>query len=161
MIIVGLDPGIARCGFGIINTDIASLFVRCGCITTLKSLPDEDRLLQLANDLQVLLKQEKVEHAVIEKIYFGANTKTAIQVAQARGVLLYATRKLHLSITELTPLQIKSQLTGYGRATKEQIQHVLTQRLKLDQIPKPDDAADALACALCVADSNIQSKMIT
>lgn len=151
MVILGLDPGIARTGYGVINTAAANAFVTCGCITTLPSLPPADRLLQLGEDVATLLGAVKPDIAIVEKIFFGANTKTAMLTAQARGVILYVLRRHHIAVESLTPLQIKSRLTGYGAASKQQIQAVVQQQLHLSATPQPDDAADALAAALCLA----------
>ncbi|MEX1112253.1 MAG: crossover junction endodeoxyribonuclease RuvC [Candidatus Andersenbacteria bacterium] len=150
MIILGLDPGIARTGFGVLDTNSTDLFVRCGCLTTPQHETEEDRLLMLGEDLEQLVTDTRPDLAVVEKIFFGNNSKTAIITAQARGVLLYILRKHHITIESLTPLQIKSRLTGYGAAKKEQIQAAVTQQLHLSAIPQPDDAADALAAALSV-----------
>jgi crossover junction endodeoxyribonuclease RuvC len=152
MIILGLDPGIARTGFGLINTSRPELFVRCGCITTPENTPVEDRIVMLGNDVEELIATHKPDMAVIEQVFFGKNSKTALLTAQARGVLLYTVRRHNITITSLTPLQIKSRLTGYGAASKEQIQACVTARLRLSAIPQPDDAADALAAALSVSD---------
>lgn len=151
MIILGLDPGIARTGFGVIDTSKPQQFVRCGILATHPPNTDEDRILTLGQDLEELLGQTKPDIAVVEQIFFGKNHKTAIQTAQVRGMLLYILRKHHITIESLTPLQIKSRLTGYGAATKVQIQSVVRQQLRLDSLPQPDDAADALAAALCIA----------
>ncbi|MEX0649581.1 MAG: crossover junction endodeoxyribonuclease RuvC [Candidatus Andersenbacteria bacterium] len=150
MIVLGLDPGIARTGFGVINTSSQHLFVRCGCLTTPKHQSDEDRLLMLGEDLEHLINDTHPDIAVVERVYFGNNSKTAMITAQARGVLVYILRKHHITVESLTPLQIKSRITGYGAARKEQIQAAVTQQLHLADIPQPDDAADALAAALCV-----------
>lgn len=151
MIILGLDPGIARTGFGVLDTAESNLFVRCGCLTTPQTSPVEDRLHMLAEDLTLLLKETRPDLAVVEQIFFGSNRKTGMLTAQARGVLLYVLRKHYITIETLTPLQIKSRLTGYGTAKKEQIQAVVQQQLGLTTAPQPDDAADALAAALCFA----------
>ncbi len=151
MIVLGLDPGIARTGFGVIDTNAPELFIRCGIISTPAHTGVEDRLLQLGEDLTQIITDAKPDTAVVESIFFGNNKKTAMLTAQARGVLLYILRQHHITIESLTPLQIKSRLTGYGSASKEQIQSVVTQQLKLTAIPKPDDAADALAAALSIA----------
>ena len=151
MIILGLDPGIGRTGFGVIDTNSSPRFIRCGCITTPAIFSVEDRLHQLGQDLHHLLVEFRPERAVVEQIFFGKNRQTAILTAQARGVLLYVLREHHVTVESLTPLQIKSRLTGYGAATKTQIQSVVRQQLNLDRIPEPDDAADALAAALCLA----------
>lgn len=148
MIILGLDPGIARVGFGVINTKQSQLFIRCGILTTPPSFKLEDRLLLLGEDLTTLIKEIKPDMAVVESIFFGQNKKTAMLTAQARGVILYILRAHHISVESLTPLQIKSRLTGYGKASKEQMQTMVMQQLHLKTIPQPDDAADALAAAL-------------
>lgn len=152
MIVLGLDPGIARTGFGLIDVGKDIKFVRCGCLTTPPSLSNATRLQTLGQDLTTLIEQFRPERAVVESIYFGANAKTAILTAEARGVLMYILRQFHIEPYELTPLQIKSRLTGYGAAEKKQIQHVVTRQLNLDNVPQPDDAADALAAALCIAE---------
>lgn len=151
MIILGIDPGIGRCGFGVINTASPEKFVRCGMFTTPPSQDQADRLHTLAEDLEQLIIETNPDVAVVEELFFGKNHKTAIQVAQARGVILYVLRKHHITIQSLTPLQIKSRLTGYGAATKNQVQSVVQSQLHLSAIPQPDDAADALAAALCAA----------
>lgn len=151
MIILGLDPGIARTGYGVIDTSQSKQFVRCGCLTTPEYDTPEDRLLQLGNDLLELVAEDSPDLAVVEKVFFGANSKTAMLTAQARGVLLYILRTKHIPVESLTPLQIKSRLTGYGAADKQQVQSVVTQQLRLSTTPQPDDAADALAAALCAA----------
>ena len=149
MIILGLDPGVARIGFGVINTSKKEQFVRCGCITTPENMNIEDRLEMLAKDLEDIKKEEKPDISIVESIFFGNNKKTAIITAQARGVILYILRIHNITIESLTPLQIKSRLTGYGAAKKQQIQTVVQQQLHLSSPPQPDDAADALAAALC------------
>ena len=151
MIILGLDPGIARTGFGVLNTAKSQSFVCCGCLTTSSRQPTADRLLALGQSLNATLDKYKPDKAVIEKIFFGANSKTAIVTAQARGVLLYILRQRKITTLSLTPLQIKSQLTGYGQADKSQVQAMVMRLLNLNTIPRPDDAADALAAALCLA----------
>lgn len=150
MKILGLDPGIARTGFGIIDTSQKDLFVRCGCLTTPAGLPVEQRLAMIGQDLTQLLAAARPDQAVVEQVYFGANSKTAIVTAQTRGVLLYILTQHNIPIESLTPLQIKSRLTGWGRADKHQMQTMVRQRLKLTTLPQPDDAADALAAALCL-----------
>ncbi len=156
MVILGLDPGIARTGFGIINTALPRLFVRCGCLTTQLHQAPEDRLHMIGRDLEQIIAAEQPDIAVVETIFFGANSKTAILTAQTRGVLLYILRTHSIAVHNLTPLQIKSRLTGYGAADKQQIQKVITQRLRLSAVPQPDDAADALAAALCMAEENFR-----
>jgi crossover junction endodeoxyribonuclease RuvC len=150
MVILGLDPGIARTGFGILNTAQPTIYVACGCLTTPAHTPLEERLVNIGTDLETLLTQYHPDAAVVESVFFGKNAKTAMLTAQTRGVLLYILTKAHIPITSLTPLQIKSRLTGYGAATKIQVQDIVTRRLQLTTPPQPDDAADALAAALAL-----------
>lgn len=154
MTILGLDPGIARTGFGAITVNGTPRFLRCGLLTTPAGEATEDRLLTLGQDLAVLIAELKPALAVVESIFFGANIKTAVLTAQTSGVLLYVLRQHHIPTRSLTPLQIKSRLTGYGAADKHQVQTVVTKRLQLTQVPQPDDAADALAAALCMAEES-------
>ncbi len=149
MIILGLDPGIARTGYGVVDTSATATFIRCGCITTLPIYTMEERLLTIANDVNQIIDNTHPDIAVVEEIFFGNNKKTAMVTAHVRGVLLHVLASRHISIQSLTPLQIKSRLTGYGAASKEQIQRAVTEQLHLTQVPQPDDAADALAAALC------------
>jgi crossover junction endodeoxyribonuclease RuvC len=149
MIILGLDPGIARTGYGVVDTSKKDVFMQCGCITTSSIYPLEERLLIIANDLEEIITTFRPDVAVVEEVFFGNNKKTAMKTAQTRGVLLYKLASHHISVQTLTPLQIKSRLTGYGSASKQQMQRAVTQQLHLSAIPKPDDAADALAAALC------------
>ena len=148
MFILGLDPGIARTGFGVVDAATSS-YVSCGCLTTPAGLSEPDRLEMLGSDLTALLERFRPERAVVETVLFGNNAKTAMQTAEVRGVLCYVLRQHRVAVHSLTPLQIKSRLTGYGAAEKQQIQQVVQQRLSLDAVPQPDDAADALAAALC------------
>ncbi len=151
MIILGLDPGLGRTGFGILDTNSPALFVRCGRLTTPPEHSLADRLVRLGKDLRSLTGALRPDLAVVEQIFFGKNSKRAIQTAEVRGMLLYVLRAKRIPVHMLTPLQIKSRLTGYGQAGKRQIQMVVTRRLQLTT-PPPDDAADALAAALCLAD---------
>lgn len=152
MIILGLDPGIARTGFGVINNQQAHWFVACGCLTTPSTDTLADRVRNLGQDLEKIIKKYHPTQAVVEDIFFGANRKTAMSTAHARGTILYILRSRHIPVASLTPPQIKSRLVGAGHATKYQIQLIVTKRLNLTTIPQPDDAADALAAALCCAD---------
>ncbi|OGJ49977.1 crossover junction endodeoxyribonuclease RuvC [Candidatus Peregrinibacteria bacterium RIFOXYB2_FULL_32_7] len=153
MIILGLDPGTATTGFGIIKKiDNEFEILDFGCIETKAKLPLEDRLLQISNDLESLIKKYKPDVAGIEEIFFTNNIKTAISVSHARGVLLYILKKHKVPIKHFTPTEIKSSITGYGKADKHQVQKMIQIILNLSEIPKPDDAADALAIA--IASSN-------
>lgn len=149
MIILGLDPGIARTGYGVVDTSQKKPFIRCGCITTLPAHSLDERLLTIANDVTCIIEENHPDIAVVEEIFFGNNKKTAMATAHVRGVLICILASRNISIQSLTPLQIKSQLTGYGMASKKQMQRAVTQRLCLTKTPEPDDASDALAAALC------------
>ena len=155
MTIIGIDPGTATTGFGIINynNNRKSEFniLEFGVISTSKKDSDEQRLKILFEDLSFLIKKYKPEKIGIEKLYFTNNQKTAMTVSQARGVILLAAKLNDLEINEFTPLQVKSTLCGYGKADKKQVQFMIKQTFGLKQTPKPDDAADALAIALCSA----------
>jgi crossover junction endodeoxyribonuclease RuvC len=152
MKILGLDPGIARTGFGLIDTAQERLYVTCGCLTTASMESAADRLVTLGTDLTTLVDRYRPDMAVVETVFFGSNSKTAMLTAETRGVLLYVLRKKRIVVQSLTPLQIKSRLTGYGSADKHQVQTVVMARLKLTGLPRPDDAADALAAALSLGE---------
>jgi crossover junction endodeoxyribonuclease RuvC len=154
MIILGIDPGTATTGFGIIKkvprqNDFEVLDF--GVIATPKTDSEARRLEIIAEDLTAIIKQFKPERIGIEKLFFTNNQKTAMAVSQARGVALLVCQQAKLKIFEFTPLQVKSYLCGNGQADKRQVQFMVKQTFKLDRLPKPDDAADALAIALCAA----------
>jgi len=153
MIILGIDPGLAATGYAVIIKQKRQNLkaVTWGVIETAKNTPLQQRLAIIARDLQTLIKRHKPGLAVIESVYFAKNAKTAIAVAHARGVLLLTAKLQKVKILELTPLQVKSQVTGYGAAPKQQVQFMVKRLLKLHTVPKPDDAADALALAICGA----------
>lgn len=148
MVILGIDPGIGRMGYAIIkHQNSQTQVLECGCITTMPKEAEPKRLLEIKNDLQQIIKKLKPEILCIESLYFAANSKTAMSVGQARGVAIVTAAEHRLKIIEITPLQVKIALTGYGRAEKSQVQTMLLKIFKLKKIPKPDDAADALAIA--------------
>ncbi len=150
LIILGIDPGTAITGWGVIKETKKGIeMVAYGCIETSKNNTDVQRLKETASDLEVIIKEYQPDEMAIEELFFFKNLKTAIKVAQSRGVLMYVTAQNKVSVDEYTPLQIKQALTGYGRADKKQMQLMVQQVLKLKEIPKPDDAADALAVAVC------------
>lgn len=155
MIVIGLDPGIARTGFGIIDTEAATPFIKCGCLTTPSTQPSPDRLHSLGQDLETIISTYRPQQAVVETVFFGTNAKTAMLTAETRGVLCYVLRLNKIYLHSLTPLQIKSRLTGYGAADKKQVQYVVMKRLNLSSPPQPDDAADALAASLCLSEESI------
>lgn len=149
MKILGIDPGTATTGYGLIETNQDDLScLHYGTITTAANTKDEDRLTIIYSELEDILKEYKPDAVAIEKIFFFKNPKTVIPVSQARGVMLLAITKQNIPIFEFTPLQVKTAVTGYGRAQKKQVQEMVKNLLQLEKIPKPDDAADALAIAI-------------
>jgi crossover junction endodeoxyribonuclease RuvC len=150
MIILGIDPGTATTGFGIIDqTKNQPKLVDFGVIATDKSFTDAERLKILADDLNQIIKKYTPEAVGIEKLFLTTNQKTVMTVSQARGVVLLIAQSHNLPIFEFTPLQVKNFICGYGKAEKKQVQYVVQKTFKLKSPPKPDDAADALAIALC------------
>jgi crossover junction endodeoxyribonuclease RuvC len=147
MIILGIDPGIERTGYAFLEAGKIVKVLSCGCITTDKKQPIQSRLMELANDLDGLIKKYKPQRTVVESLFFAANTKTAMTVGHARGAILLTLAKNRITILELTPLQVKMSVTGYGRAEKKQVHGMIQKILKLKKIPKPDDVADAVAIA--------------
>jgi crossover junction endodeoxyribonuclease RuvC len=152
MIILGIDPGYAIVGYGVIKYE-ANRFsvIDYGAITTPAGMPFVERLDVIYNDLNMLFKKYKPEAMAIEKLFYNTNAKTVIDVGQARGALILAAQKNALEIAEYTPLQVKQSVVGYGRAEKKQVQEMTKLILNLAKIPKPDDTADALAIAICHA----------
>ena len=150
--ILGIDPGVATTGFGVIDYAKGdTMWVDHGIITTKAHLPLADRLKQINDELTALCRTYQPYTAGVEKIFFAKNTKTAIDVAHARGVILLTLKQLGIYTHEFTPIQIKMTLTGYGQADKHQIQMMSKATLRLAEFPHPDDAADALAIAICTA----------
>ncbi len=149
MKILGIDPGLATTGVGLIETDESGpISADWFTIETPANTPLSDRLVELENDLREYITQVKPDLAVVEKLFFATNEKTAIDVAHARGVILLALKSRQIPILEPTPLELKSCITGDGKADKTQIQNMIMRELKFDKPPKPDDAADAVALAL-------------
>ncbi len=154
-IILGIDPGIADTGFGLIRVDGINLeFIECGVIKTSSKLKLADRLLILYNDLKSLADKHKPDLVVIEELYFNKNSKTALIVGQARGVILLVFKQKNIPLLGLTPPQVKQAVCAYGQAPKAQVQKMVQKILKLKKIPQPDDAADALATAIGAAGLN-------
>lgn len=150
MRVLGLDPGYAIVGYGVLEgAGISFAPVTYGAITTQAHTVFEDRLQEIFTDMQTLIADVKPDVMAIETLFFTSNQKTVIAVAQARGVILLAAKLAGIPIFEYTPLQVKQSVAGYGRAPKKQVQEMTRRLLKLKQIPKPDDAADALALAIC------------
>lgn len=149
-VILGIDPGYGLVGIGVLekqDRNWKSLYH--GCIKTDSKDCFSNRLLQISEELGNLIKQYKPKAAVVEKLYFNRNTTTAIDVAQARGVIMLTLLQHGVQVCELTPLQIKQFISGYGRADKAQMKQMMKLLLGLDKLPNPDDAADALALAYC------------
>jgi crossover junction endodeoxyribonuclease RuvC len=150
MRILGIDPGTGILGFGVIDvTRGKPSLVDAGVIRTPVKQADSDRLLTIYNELHQIITDLKPQIMSVEKLFFAKNVTTAMSVSQARGVVLLCGKQHNLELHEFTPLQIKSALTGYGKADKHQIQEMVCVMLGLKEVPKPDDAADALAAALC------------
>lgn len=149
MIILGIDPGYAIIGYGVIDTTKSNMVLDYGAITTPKEDSLPIRLEAIESSLKFLFDKFKPDVVAIEELFYFKNQKTVIQVAQARGVIMLACQKYCGNIYEYTPLQIKQALTGQGRAEKAQVQYMVKAILGLNSIPKPDDAADALAVAIC------------
>lgn len=151
MTILGIDPGTATTGFGVVETTPRLTWVAHGTIDTPKDKPSHERLLLLEQGLKQLLKQYKPELLCVERLYFFKNLKTALPVSEARGVILLAAARNKIALQELTPLQAKMAVTGYGRAEKSQVQLMVQRILDLKDLPRPDDAADALALAIAAS----------
>ena len=161
MIIIGIDPGYAIVGIGVVEY-VGNKFrtLEYNATTTPAGMPTVERLKKIYTEMTMYIDKYKPDAVAIEELFFNSNQKTAINVAQARGVLLVAVANKNVPISEYTPLQVKQSVTGYGRADKKQIQSMVKMILGLNVIPKPDDAADALALAICHAHSNKMNNML-
>ena len=149
MRVLGIDPGTAIVGYGIVDYDGRNFkVVDYGCIYTDKDESQEKRIEKIYDEIDDIIKKYKPDTMGVEELFFFKNNKTVITVGQARGVILLCGRKNRIGISGYTPLQVKMGITGYGRADKQQIQKMVMSILKLEEIPKPDDAADALAIAV-------------
>ena len=152
MLILGIDPGTATTGFGLIEYQNKKAALKAyGCLKTLPSQNTAERLKDLNCQLDKLIKKYRPSLIAVEDIFFFKNLKTIIKVSQARGVILSCAAQNKIEVAEYTPLQVKQAITGYGRAEKTQVQKMIKAVLNLKEIPKPDDAADALAVAICGA----------
>lgn len=151
MIILGIDPGTAITGFGVIaEADGGRLSsIDHGCVRTLAGKPTATRLLEIYTQIGEVLDTHSPDLVAIEQLFFNRNVTTALAVGHARGVIMLAAAERNLEIMEFTPLQVKQAVTGYGRADKRQVQSMVKGLLHLEAVPKPDDAADALATAIC------------
>ena len=154
MRILGIDPGYATIGFGMVESSGAQVrMVTYGAITTPAGLPLSRRLYQIGSDMEELIGKLRPDVISIEELFFNTNITTGIAVAHGRGVILYAAEKCGIPLHEYTPGQVKLAVTGYGKAEKRQVMDMTQRLLKLRAVPRPDDAADALALAICHARS--------
>ena len=150
MRILGIDPGYGITGFGLVEAQRGQFqLLRCGAITTPAGMDFSARLEIIYEDMRQLLEVAKPDVVAIEELFFGQNVTTGIGVAQSRGVILLAIRQAGLQVYQYKPMQVKQAVVGYGNATKHQVQDMTKRLLHLSQMPKPDDAADAIAIALC------------
>ena len=155
MRILGIDPGYGTTGFGIVEADRAQMqLIGCGAITTPPGADFSARLEMIYEDMRQLLEVAKPDCVAIEELFFGQNVTTGIGVAQSRGVILLAIQQAGLKVYSYKPMQVKQALVGYGNATKHQMMDMTKRLLHLNEMPKPDDAADAIAIALCHARSS-------
>jgi crossover junction endodeoxyribonuclease RuvC len=150
MFVLGIDPGVSRCGYGCVESGAGlGRAVAVGVLTTPPSDPLPDRLAALAVDLERLIADLRPEVVAVERLFFQANTRTAMSVGQASGLVLAAAARAGCTVAQYTPQQVKQAVAGYGAAGKEQVQRMVQSLLGLPEVPKPPDAADALALALC------------
>lgn len=151
MRILGFDPGYGRLGFGVVDASRGkATAVTFGVITTVAGRKQQDRLLEINNDAESLIKAHKPDLIAIEELFFVKNVTTGLKVAEVRGILLYLAAKHGIRVQEVKPVEVKMALTGYGKADKSQMQQMVKAVFGLSKIPKPDDAADALAIAWSV-----------
>ena len=154
MLALGIDPGTAICGYGIVNLQGSHLkALDYGAIVTSPTLSDAERLVIIHHEIDVLIKKYKPDIVGVEMLFFNKNVRTAMTVGQARGVILLAAAQNQVPLTEFTPLQVKQAVVGYGKATKEQVIYMTQRLLNLPAKPHPDDVADALAVAICTTHS--------
>ena len=150
MIVIGIDPGLATVGFGVIRTENENIIpISYGCIRTCADKQTPQRLLEIFNEIKSLFEKYKPEVIAVEKLFFSKNVTNGLSVSEARGVIFLAAALQNIPILEYTPNQVKQAITGSGKADKKQVQEMIKRLLGLDEIPKPDDAADGLSIALC------------
>lgn len=161
MIILGIDPGYAITGYGIIEYR-GNRFkpLVCGVLRTAAGMPFPERLLAIAEGIDQLIDTHRPDCMAVEELFFARNTTTAIGTAQARGVAVVSGAKAGLPVFEYTPVQVKAAVVGYGKADKVQVQEMVKRLLNLDQVPRPDDAADALAIAICHAHTGNKARFL-
>ena len=152
MIVLGIDPGTARLGYGVVERQGSQLtMLDYGCLETVNDRPLEQRLLLIHEGIDELIRTHRPEAMGVERLFFNKNVQTAMAVGQARGVVLLTAAQHGLPVLEYGPHEVKLAVTGYGKAPKDQVQRMVQLVLSMSQIPKPDDAADALAVAVCTA----------
>jgi len=151
MIVIGIDPGLARMGYGVLEVTKGEIRAVCyGCIETSgKDLRASERLLKIYTEVGILFEKYQPAQLSLEKLFFTRNISSAMGVSEVRGIILLAAEQRNIPVTEYTPNQVKQAITGSGRADKQQMQEMIKRLLRLTEIPKPDDAADALSIALC------------
>lgn len=150
MVILGIDPGVATIGFGVLRAERGkNTLLQYGVITTPAGIPLSQRLVQIDRDMEQLIHQFKPDEMAVEELFFSKNITTGIAVAHGRGVILLAAEKLGVPVFEYTPMQVKQAVVGYGAAQKRQVMLMTQRLLGMKEVPKPDDAADALAIAIC------------
>jgi len=161
MRILGIDPGLAIVGYSIIDTQKDEhILVSSGSIQTDKNKTDAQRLFEIETDMQTIVEKYKPDFASIEKLFYFKNQKTVIPVAEARGVILSVLQKNSIPISEYTPIEVKQMITGYGRASKDEVAKVVQMLIKYKKLPKLDDTLDSIAIALCFSRNNINSGRI-
>lgn len=150
MIVLGIDPGVATIGFGVVRTERQqNTLIQYGTITTPPGIPLSRRLLQISEDMEQLIHQFRPDEMAVEELFFTKNITTGISVAHGRGVILLSAERLGVPIYEYTPMQVKQAVAGYGGADKRQVMLMTQRLLRMKAVPRPDDAADALALAIC------------
>lgn len=150
MIVIGVDPGLATVGFGVLHSDKGKISpVSYGCIRTSADKETPQRLLEIFDEITVLFNKYRPQAIAVEKLFFCKNVTNGLSVSEARGVIFLAAQQHNIPVHEYTPNQVKQAITGSGRAQKKQMQEMIKRLLDLDEIPEPDDAADGLSIALC------------
>lgn len=158
MRILGIDPGLAIVGYSILDTDKNDIILSAsGSIQTDKNKSDAKRLCEIENDMQTIIDKYKPEVSAIEKLFYFKNQKTVIPVAEARGVILSVLEKNNIPIFEYTPIEVKQIITGYGRASKDEVAKIVEMSVKYNKLPKLDDTLDSIAIALCYLRNNLRN----
>lgn len=161
MIVLGIDPGTARLGYGVVEREGSALTMRdYGCLETINDRPLEQRLLLIHEGLTELIESHQPQAIGVERLFFNRNAQTAMAVGQARGVVLLAAAQHGLPVLEYGPHEVKLAVTGYGRAPKDQVQRMVQLVLSMAELPRPDDAADALAVAVCTAHAYTPGRVV-